>query len=192
MPRGIHKFPPFCGVILDADSGFYKMYDGRRRFGYKCTHDKHTKLCNSEYCKRVGRKLGVKVGASICEHNRQRSNCKDCGGVSICEHNRQRSRCKDCGGASICEHGRHRIACKQCGGPQICEHGRRRSQCKDCGGASICEHGRRRSNCPECPMGEKVKRALCSICAQTKLNGRQYKLRICAKCEKVKPERDVV
>lgn len=38
-------------------------------------------------------------------------------------------------------------------------------------------------------MGEKVKRALCSICAQTKLNGRQYKLRICAKCEKVKPER---
>ncbi len=39
-------------------------------------------------------------------------------------------------------------------------------------------------------MGEKVKRALCSICAQTRLSGsRQYKLGICAKCEKVKPER---
>ena len=24
--------------------------------------------------------------------------CKDCGGRSICEHGRERSRCKDCGG----------------------------------------------------------------------------------------------
>ena len=39
-------------------------------------------------------------------------------------------------------------------------------------------------------MGEKVKRKLCTICAQTRLSGsRQYKLGICAKCEKVKPER---
>jgi hypothetical protein len=39
---------------------------------------------------------------------------KDCGGASICEHNRQRSTCKDCGGASICEHNRRRSACKDC------------------------------------------------------------------------------
>ena len=32
----------------------------------------------------------------LCEHNRRRSNCKDCGGGSICEHNRRRSNCKDC------------------------------------------------------------------------------------------------
>jgi hypothetical protein len=31
-----------------------------------------------------------------CEHNRRRSQCKDCGGASICEHMRQRNRCKDC------------------------------------------------------------------------------------------------
>ena len=43
-------------------------------------------------------------GQSRCEHNRQKNNCKDCGGTSICQHNRQRSRCKDCGGASICQH----------------------------------------------------------------------------------------
>jgi DnaJ-class molecular chaperone len=38
-------------------------------------------------------------GRKKCEHNRQRSQCKDCGGAGICEHNRIRSRCKNCGGA---------------------------------------------------------------------------------------------
>jgi hypothetical protein len=32
----------------------------------------------------------------------------------LCEHGRQRSVCKSCGGASICEHGRR--YCKSCGG----------------------------------------------------------------------------
>ena len=59
-----------------------------------------------------------------CEHNRNRSNCKECkelnqGGGSICEHYRQKSRCKECkelnqGGASICEHNRRRIQCSEC------------------------------------------------------------------------------
>ena len=31
-----------------------------------------------------------------CEHKRQKSKCKDCGGGSICEHKRQRSQCKEC------------------------------------------------------------------------------------------------
>ena len=68
----------------------------------------------------------------------------------MCEHGRERSKCKDCGGGGLCEHGRERSRCKECGGGSICEHGRRRSQCKDCGGASICEHGRRRNECKEC------------------------------------------
>ena len=51
-----------------------------------------------------------------CEHGRQRSKCKECGGGSICEHGRLRSKCKDCGGGSICEHGRRRSECKECGG----------------------------------------------------------------------------
>ena len=77
--------------------------------------------------------------------------------VSICEHGRQRSTCKECGG-SICEHGRlckerwvwNLRACKECGGSQICEHGRQRSRCKECGGSQICEHGRQRYSCKEC------------------------------------------
>ena len=69
-----------------------------------------------------------------CEHGREHSSCKDCGGSGICEHGRQRSQCKDCGGGSICEHGRERRRCKDCGGSSFCEHGQRRSRCKDCGG----------------------------------------------------------
>ena len=93
---------------------------------------------------------GTKGNSWGCEHGRERSKCKKCGGACICEHGRVRSKCKECGGASICEHGRVRSKCKECGGASICEHGRERSKCKECGGASICEHGRQRSQCKEC------------------------------------------
>ena len=32
----------------------------------------------------------------ICQHQRQRSKCKECGGASICPHQRRRSKCKEC------------------------------------------------------------------------------------------------
>ena len=60
---------------------------------------------------------------------------------SICQHGRQRSQCKECGGASICQHGRQRSECKECGGASICQHGRQRSQCKECGGAASVSTG---------------------------------------------------
>ena len=85
-----------------------------------------------------------------CEHNRQRSRCKDCGGCSICEHNRIRDRCKDCRGSQICEHNRRRDRCKDCRGSQICEHNRLRYRCKDCGGSSVCLHKRRKNECKDC------------------------------------------
>ena len=31
-----------------------------------------------------------------CEHGRQKSYCKDCGGTSICQHGKIRSTCRDC------------------------------------------------------------------------------------------------
>jgi len=86
----------------------------------------------------------------LCEHQRQRSRCKDCGGSSICEHQRQRSTCKDCGGSSMCEHQRRRSICKDCGGGSLCEHQRRRSRCKDCGGSRLCEHQQQRNKCKDC------------------------------------------
>ena len=74
------------------------------------------------------------AAASVCEHGRRRSQCKDCGGSGLCEHGRRRSQCKECGGSSFCEHGRERSRCKDCGGSGICEHGRQRSQCKEYSG----------------------------------------------------------
>ena len=96
-------------------------------------------------------------GSGICEHGRRRYVCKECGGKGICEHGRKRTQCKECGGGSICKHGQYRWACKDCGGngksKSICEHGRPRTTCKACGGGSICEHGRRRTKCKDCGGG---------------------------------------
>ena len=105
---------------------------------YKCEHNRQ-----KSRCKECG-------GSSICEHNKIKSTCKECGGSSICEHNKQKSRCKECGGSSICEHNREKSQCKECGGSQICEHNREKSKCKECGGSQICEHNKRKSRCKEC------------------------------------------
>ena len=42
--------------------------------------------------------------------------------VTICEHGRERSKCKECGGSQICEHGRVRSSARSAVG-HICEHG---------------------------------------------------------------------
>ena len=77
-----------------------------------------------------------------CEHNNQRSHCKDCGGSEVCEHNRRRSMCKDCGGSQICVHNKRRSRCKDCGEGRICEHNKIKSQFKDCSRSQICEHNK--------------------------------------------------
>ena len=87
---------------------------------------------------------------SDCEHGRQKTHCKECGGGSICGHGRIKSQCKQCGGVSICEHGRIKSKCKECGGASICQHGRQKSRCKECGGACICQHDRLKYRCKEC------------------------------------------
>ena len=48
------------------------------------------------------------AGSELCEHNRIRTQCKDCGGPGICVHRRIKRQCKECGGSSICEHKRQR------------------------------------------------------------------------------------
>ena len=148
------SFPLLLGLIkgalcwLSSASASWSSVQARRDVGprvhrvgmvnKKCEHGRQRSLC-----KECG-------GSGLCEHGRKRSECKDCGGSGICDHGRQRSRCKDCGGSGLCEHGRERSRCKDCGGSGLCEHGRQRSRCKDCGGSGICEHGRQRSRCKDC------------------------------------------
>ena len=86
-----------------------------------------------------------------CPHNRQKSKCKDCGGIGICHHLRVRTKCKECGYIpKLCPHNRKKAECKECGGSSICSHNRRKSQCKECKGSSICSHNRIKSQCYEC------------------------------------------
>jgi hypothetical protein len=118
-----------------------------------CLCNKRTITCSNFKCKEEGLRLGLKVGGSICEHDRYRSSCKECGGGAVCEHNKVRSICKECGGGRICEHNRQRSQCKECGGSQICKHNRYRSICKECGGSQICQHNRIFSQCKECGGG---------------------------------------
>ena len=62
------------------------------------------------------------MGRKKCEHGRQRSKCKDCGGSGICEHGRVRSQCKDCGGGGTGASTGGSAASARTAGSGVCEH----------------------------------------------------------------------
>jgi hypothetical protein len=105
---------------------------------WHCNHNRR-----KSQCKECG-------GGSICKHDKRKTRCKECGGSQICKHNKEKSECKECGGSAICKHNRFKSSCKECGGSAICSHNRSKSQCKECGGSAICEHNRKKANCKEC------------------------------------------
>ena len=65
-------------------------------------------------CNKCRKKAREKRKLYRCPHNRQKSECKECGGNSICEHQKIKWRCKECNGNSICEHQRIRSKCREC------------------------------------------------------------------------------
>lgn len=90
-------------------------------------------------------------GHGICEHEKVRFNCIDCGAKDKrCEHGKYPQYCISCGGSSICIHGKIRYKCKDCGGKGICEHQKLKRACRECDGALFCMHGRVRYNCANC------------------------------------------
>jgi hypothetical protein len=120
-----------------------------------------------------------------CVHNRQKSQCKECGGTSICEHKRDKSKCKDCGGSQICEHKREKSSCKECGGSQICKHKRVKSACKECGGVSICEHNRQKSRCKECGIcicEHNKRKSICKECGGSQICEHKKNKSSCKEC----------
>ena len=129
----------------------------------------------------------------ICQHNKQKSYCKECGGSQICIHKKNKSFCKECGGSQICIHGRYKRQCKECKGGGICEHNRRKSSCKDCKGSEICEHNRPRYQCKDCkgkaiyPHERQI--AFCKDCGGSQIcpHGRQK-----SRCKECKPTHSLV
>jgi hypothetical protein len=140
----------------------------------KCPHEKQ-----KAQCKECG-------GSSICEHGKQKSTCKDCGGTSICQHGKHKPICRDCGGTSICEHGNRKAQCKECVGSSFCEHKKRKSICKECGGSSICEHGKQKTFCKECG-GSSIcehgkQKSTCKDCGGTSICQHGKQKAICIEC----------
>ena len=126
-------------------------------------------------------------GSQICEHNKQRSQCKDRGESQICEHNKIKSRCQGCGRSQICEHSKIISGCKDCGRSQICEHSKIRSICKDCGGCQICEHNKRRSQCKDCG-GDQIcehnkRRSRCKDCGRGQVCEHNKQRSDCPTCD---------
>ena len=134
-----------------CEKEFYKK--GRNWY---CLCHKRSDRCSNLDCKAIGLRLGLKVGGSICEHNKQRSRCKTCNGGEVCTHNKFRSICKECGGSQVCEHNKIRSQCKLCGGGSICTHNKRRSRCKLCGGSEVCKHNIQRSTCKICDPQQHI------------------------------------
>jgi hypothetical protein len=99
-----------------------------------------------------------KHGQIVCEHNRAKHQCKECGGSSYCEHGTRKFSCHKCGGAGICLHGKRKERCESCDGSALCSHGVGKSQCKKCGGSGICSHNRERRRCSICDPGGAFKK----------------------------------
>ena len=98
--------------------GFY-IKSGR----WYCPCDKIVYYCVE--CRNLSEQVDLKIGESMCKHNKQRFTCIDCSGSQVCEHNRQRSHCKQCNGSQICEHNKIRSQCKICDPQSYIAHLRR-------------------------------------------------------------------
>ena len=105
---------------------------------YKCEHNKEKSRC---------RDCG---GSAFCEHGKFKQQCRDCGGSRFCIHNKRKSRCRDCGGNEFCIHNKLKQQCRDCGGNAYCIHNKIKSYCRDCGGSVYCIHDKRKSTCKNC------------------------------------------
>lgn len=138
------------------------------RFPSEFLNDKGRTLKSCKKCRELNAKSRER---RKCPHGRQKSHCRECGGISICEHNRIRGRCKECGGSEICKHNKRRSRCVECGGSEICKHGRQIGTCKDCEGSQICHHNRQKSHCKDCMNDEKK----IEFIQKTMISGSRYK-----------------
>ncbi len=74
-----------------------------------------------------------------CPHGKQKYYCRKCKGKGICEHDRRRNQCKECGGIIlyfiiyICSDFLNYVFFLFVG-TSICEHDPVRSTCKECRG----------------------------------------------------------
>ena len=119
-----------------------------------------------------------------CEHNKQRSRCKDCLGHSVCKDKCSRCKkpykpesdnlhtCYECRYYSDCPHGiRLKKDCKECKratvskNRPICKHNKRKDNCNICYIRPTCEHNKRKDSCVLCSgCSHNKRRSKCKEC----------------------------
>ena len=67
-----------------------------------------------------------------CIHNKQKAQCRDCGGSAFCKHNKWKAQCRECGGSAFCKHNKWKSNCRECGGSAFCKHNKWKARCRDC------------------------------------------------------------
>ena len=140
----------------------------------KCEHGRQ-----KSRCKPCG-------GSGICEHGKEKRYCKDCGGSRVCEHNKIKTGCRECGGSAFCEHGIQKAVCRECSGSQICEHNKRKAVCRDCNSSAFCKHNKLISCCRDCGGSAFCKhnkwKSICKECGGTQICEHGKEKRYCKEC----------
>jgi hypothetical protein len=152
------KLRDLCPMKDNFDESFVFMFLAETE---NITKEEAEKL-EYEYIQKYGYENLLNVSRpstrGICEHGRQRRQCRDCEGRAFCHHGRLRAQCRACDGVSLCHHERRRVECKICKGSGICKHNRVKARCKECDGNGLCEHNRHKRACKECSP------VVCDIC----------------------------
>lgn len=85
--------------IIEAGDAFITLLES-----YPCENKKQLQLRESEFMRFMRHVVNKRDDSKsfMCDHNKQRAQCKQCRGAQICEHNRHRQQCKDCSNI-VCE-----------------------------------------------------------------------------------------
>ena len=126
----------------------------------------------------------------LCEHGRQRSQCKECGGAISVSTGASASHASTAAAARSASTGGCAASARSAEARASASmHGRQRCACKECGGSSICAHGRERIKCRECHPNIRSVAGACNSCGAglgPKRRESNGGLGICAACEEHK------
>ena len=126
--------------------------------------------------KKINVKNITKRGAMkrYCPHGTKSSySCKQCkhegiDGRGICNHDKLKSRCRECGGGALCIHDKQKSHCRECGGSAYCIHDKQKTKCRECGGSALCIHDKQKYMCVDCNCAEELllRKKTCVICVK--------------------------
>jgi len=104
-----------------------------------------------------------------CEHDKRKTDCKECSAGNFCIHNKTLRQCPICTPSCACEHSSRRNMCKICSPNILCPHNYRYQSCRICSPDKFCTHNlaikgcKICSPCKFCPHNLQVTR--CKICS---------------------------